>query len=177
MKNSCKGCYYGTHTGELWVCDYILMTGHRRPCPPGEGCTVRIEAAQDRKRAWKERNTMSKRTWDTGRARKLYDDGWSDARIAAELGTKPNAVAFWRRGLKLPANSERHPPPGPGAAPEGKPPQVLRVLNGPVSFTVELRGCSLTLRAPDLEGARWIHKYAGQLLEEIPVRLEKGVAP
>ena len=24
------------------ACDYIGVTGHRRPCPAGEGCTVRV---------------------------------------------------------------------------------------------------------------------------------------
>ena len=37
----CQGCIYAVFAGCEPVCDYFLMTKHRRPCPPGEGCTVR----------------------------------------------------------------------------------------------------------------------------------------
>lgn len=194
MEDICRGCFYAARLSEMWVCDYLSKTGHRRPCLPGKGCTARIEVEQDRKRAWKGRSVMKKRTWDAERARALYDEGWTDARISAEVGVKPSAVAFWRRGLKLPANSEHRPPPETGAesVPEKQPPAALRpeaapagenspltlrALTGPVSFSVELHGCALTLRAPDLEGAVWMHKYAGQLLKELPAKLEKGVSP
>jgi len=44
--DSCKGCFYGKKFTALALtyCDYLCMTGKRRPCPPGEGCTVRITA-------------------------------------------------------------------------------------------------------------------------------------
>ena len=37
MQKNCRGCFY--HSG--WSCDYILLEKRRRPCPPGDGCTVR----------------------------------------------------------------------------------------------------------------------------------------
>ena len=40
MQRLCRsngGCYY--YGG--WCCDYMLMTGRRRPCPPGAECTVK----------------------------------------------------------------------------------------------------------------------------------------
>lgn len=38
---ACVGCqYYSTHT---YTCDYILITGHRRPCPPGKDCTAKVK--------------------------------------------------------------------------------------------------------------------------------------
>lgn len=42
VKNPCKGCAYwcGGKT-TIKTCDYMLITGKRRPCPPGEGCTVK----------------------------------------------------------------------------------------------------------------------------------------
>ena len=49
MQRSCKGCYY--YSG--WSCDYILFEKHRRPCPPGDQCTVKSSkriTAQDRAR-------------------------------------------------------------------------------------------------------------------------------
>jgi len=47
MKGSpCRGCRYyvllDNRRGRR-VCYYIVMEGHRRPCPPGAGCTVRLE--------------------------------------------------------------------------------------------------------------------------------------
>ena len=35
----CKGCkYWGSNYGS-GCCNYIFIEGHRRPCPPGKGCT------------------------------------------------------------------------------------------------------------------------------------------
>ena len=36
----CEGCdyYYGD---SCKTCNYIFITGHRRPCPPGKDCTVK----------------------------------------------------------------------------------------------------------------------------------------
>ena len=42
VKNHCKGCIYSCLLWADWYsCDYIFKTGKRRPCPPGEGCTVK----------------------------------------------------------------------------------------------------------------------------------------
>ena len=42
---ACRGCMYQGHLytsdKELRTCDYILITGQRRPCPPGAGCTAK----------------------------------------------------------------------------------------------------------------------------------------
>lgn len=38
----CRGCfYYGGNSDAVKSCSYFLTTGIRRPCPPGEGCTVK----------------------------------------------------------------------------------------------------------------------------------------
>ena len=38
----CAGCIYrGGQSGYLKCCNYYLITDKRRPCPAGEGCTVR----------------------------------------------------------------------------------------------------------------------------------------
>ena len=35
--------YYKTFTtGGMRCCTYLLKTDKRRPCPPGEGCTVKV---------------------------------------------------------------------------------------------------------------------------------------
>lgn len=49
----CAGCiYYKGVNAYSKTCDYLLDTGIIRPCPPGEGCTVRTAY---KKRTWKRR--------------------------------------------------------------------------------------------------------------------------
>lgn len=45
QKNPCCGCvYYSRNSGlAARFCEYILMTGHSRPCKGGAECTVRKE--------------------------------------------------------------------------------------------------------------------------------------
>lgn len=169
---SCKGCAYAALLSGMWCCDYLSMTGHRRPCPPGEGCTVRKEGDLTKKGS----AFMKRRGWDTAEAKALYDQKLSDTEIAGKVGTTASAVAFWRRGLGLPANPGRHPPPQEGPEPNVTPPPpasppprplALPSVKGPVELSVELDGRAFALRAPDLEGAAWIHSYAGQLLEDM----------
>ena len=46
MEGKCGGCrfsvpvYMGDGDELLTACVYILRTGRRRPCPPGEACAV-----------------------------------------------------------------------------------------------------------------------------------------
>ena len=41
-KNPCAGCYYhGGKAEAVKCCNYYLITGIRRPCEAGHGCTVR----------------------------------------------------------------------------------------------------------------------------------------
>ena len=178
---SCKGCAYAVYLSGAWCCDYLQIAGHRRPCPPGEGCTVRKAANLTKKGS----AFMKRREWDTEKAKALYDQKLSDAEIAGEIGATASAVAYWRRGLGLPANLERHPPPQdpePKAAPFPFPPsQPLALLTkkGPVELSVEMDGRAFTLRAQDLEGAAWIHEYAGRLLGDmgrIAAELEEGAS-
>lgn len=119
---------------------------------------------------------MKRRGWDTKKAKALYDQRLSDAEIAGKVGTTSSAVAYWRRGLGLPANPGRHPPPQEDPAPNVTPPPLvsppprplaLPSVKGPVELSVELDGRAFALRAPDLEGAAWIHSYAGRLLEDM----------
>ena len=43
----CTGCEFLNQWGPVF-CDYIGMTGRRRPCPPGMGCTERTRHARVR---------------------------------------------------------------------------------------------------------------------------------
>lgn len=51
--NYCSSCIYSTLVtgGYNKMCNYLLYTDQRRPCPPGQGCTVRVKsrAKQQRK--------------------------------------------------------------------------------------------------------------------------------
>lgn len=121
---------------------------------------------------------MKRREWDTEKARTLYDQKLSDAEIAGKVGATPSAVAYWRRGLGLPANPERRPPsqpedPEPKTVPSPPRSLALPTVKGPVELSVELDGRAFALRAPDLEGAAWIHEYAGHLLEDMGRTAEK----
>ena len=126
---SCKGCAYAALLSGAWCCDYLSMTGHRRPCPPGEGCTVRKEGYLTKRGS----AFMKRRGWDTEKEKALYDLKLSDTEIAGKVGATASAVAFWRRGLGLPVNLGRHPPsrpeiPEPKAAP---PPARLPAVPDP----------------------------------------------
>ena len=43
MEKYCRNCiYYAKAGGIVWICEYLLKTDKRRPCPFGKGCTVRV---------------------------------------------------------------------------------------------------------------------------------------
>ena len=47
----CKGCiYYKSVNGWDKYCDYIFAVGHKRPCDPGKGCTVKTKKKKTKER-------------------------------------------------------------------------------------------------------------------------------
>jgi len=100
-----------------------------------------------------------------------------------ELGITRNAVGSWRRKQGLLSNREKQtaaeapvPPAALPPSPEPSAPDPLSSTNrplalprarGPVDLSVELNGCAVALRAPDLEGAARVYEYAGRLLKEL----------
>lgn len=44
MANNCDDCFYyrAMSNGKARYCAYLIDTGQRRPCPPGDGCTVKV---------------------------------------------------------------------------------------------------------------------------------------
>lgn len=48
----CDRCVYRKNftSGAVHYCDYLCMTGKRRPCQAGDGCTVRVTRMVYRKR-------------------------------------------------------------------------------------------------------------------------------
>ena len=41
-KNNCSDCFYYRKTCLEKYCAYIFIEDKRRPCPPGDECTVKI---------------------------------------------------------------------------------------------------------------------------------------
>ena len=53
-KEPCEGCvYYGGCKKAVRCCNYYLITGNRRPCQQGAGCTVRAEGGRAKRKPMK----------------------------------------------------------------------------------------------------------------------------
>lgn len=50
-KSYCDNCVYSAALSACTqrVCNYLLVTNKRRPCPAGEGCTVKVVRKRRRK--------------------------------------------------------------------------------------------------------------------------------
>ncbi len=124
VSDNCKGCAYAVRLSGDWCCDYLNLTGRRRPCPPGEECTVRAEGGGEAKRIWKENAPMKGRSWDTEKAMALYSEGKTDREIAEAVFASPGVVGVWRR--------KRQSRPLSRLQRRGHPPLIrLRRRNGP----------------------------------------------
>ena len=51
-KSKCDNCVYSGCLGysHMRVCNYLLVTNKRRPCPPGDACTVNVPRKVKRKK-------------------------------------------------------------------------------------------------------------------------------
>ena len=67
----CDQCVYRKSiTGGWWpYCDYLCMTGKPRPCPAGDGCTVRVTRRVYRKRVLTEEEKAQRAGRRRGRNR------------------------------------------------------------------------------------------------------------
>ena len=55
--SSCDGCfYYGGKAKAVKCCNYYLVTGVRRPCDAGAGCTVRKDGTQTHRKPARVKN-------------------------------------------------------------------------------------------------------------------------
>ena len=151
----CRGCIYAGRAGRRTICVYILKTGHRRPCPPGAGCTVRRT----------EEDTMQKAKWDTERAQALIAEGGrSDLEIAEAVGCNVKTLQSWkyRNGLTK-AKREGALPAAPEPRPEGSAGGDGPV---PVGLSFCLCGCEVTVEAPSLDRATAVLERLSRCLEE-----------
>lgn len=159
------------------LCEYILITGHRRPCPFGAGCTV------------KETEERMK-SWDKAKALALYQAGAIDKEIAAEVGVSPVTIYRWRKKNGLEAHGPATqalpvemigaedapglpPPPGPPEAAAAKDPDVSgpagTVLDrtGPMDLHLELFGGCVRLRAPDRRTGQRLCNMMSELVARV----------
>lgn len=102
-RTSCS--FYGTNTN---TCDYILITGQRRACPPGPLCT-KYKPVNGRHRKMPQLPTTFKKgnsglftAFET-----MYEEGFSDQKIAEALGVSRDTVSRWRRNERLPSQATR----------------------------------------------------------------------
>lgn len=58
----CSSCIYSTLVtgGCNKICNYLLYTDKMRPCPPGEGCTVRVKSRAKRQRKSQKRGAAER---------------------------------------------------------------------------------------------------------------------
>jgi len=60
-KHPCEGCsYFGGRWEFAKTCNYLLLTGRRRPCPTGKECIVRRDEKRSNRQAMtiKAKNTQ-----------------------------------------------------------------------------------------------------------------------
>lgn len=111
LNHGCKGCIY---KDQYYICNYLLITGHRRPCAtwPGGGCDVKDTRRRPDPHCHPP-NIMSKRQKKTvsnlhrgGRksvltdsqlAADLYEKGANDLQISLACGCRRETVLAWRQ--------------------------------------------------------------------------------
>lgn len=51
-KSNCDDCFYRCklNGGSIGYCKYLFVTGQRRPCNPGEECTVKVSVKLKRRK-------------------------------------------------------------------------------------------------------------------------------
>lgn len=96
----CEGCNYLPKVGTI-CCDYLMTTGHRRPCPAGTGCTVRSRPTRykpDKRLRERERVMAIRRDLENGQPVMV-----PDAKRAQELAKKiqREAIREARESMRL----------------------------------------------------------------------------
>lgn len=97
-------------------CGYILLANQSRGCDPGPGCTryrrghfrppapMRVrDPARRRARICDKPRKGVALSWDVAEGRRLWEEGWSNGRIAEELGVCKASVQrrkdkYWKKG-------------------------------------------------------------------------------
>lgn len=113
----CKGCGHFKLVGGTRICNYLEDVGHRRPCPPGEGCTEHTNRAGEPQReparaapkkkvldGFKPVPPKRRGKIDTEKALRMHGEGATDADLMKEFGVTRNGIQAWRQRHDLQAN-------------------------------------------------------------------------
>lgn len=59
--DNCADCFYAGYLPsiKMYCCRYYLMTNERRPCPGGDGCTVKVGKVSNWKSGWKRKKVKT----------------------------------------------------------------------------------------------------------------------
>lgn len=87
-------------------CEYMAIMGHRRPCKPGDACTVKRVGHPLPRPAGLSAPPSRRADW-YAQAESLYRQGRNDGEIAAAVGRSRSAIGQWRRRNALAPNAER----------------------------------------------------------------------
>lgn len=106
----CKGCGHYRGGNGLYICEYLLDEGRKRPCKPGKGCTCHTKFGGAKKRPYvnpmapkrRVESKPRKRKIEPKLARELFEAGKTDEEIAAAFCAAKVTVRKWRaeNGLK-----------------------------------------------------------------------------
>lgn len=172
----CETCVYRAEPGAANRCDYLIITGHSRGCPPGEGCTVfqpgerlggPIPPTVKKREEAAEMPKGKRVEIDSDRALKLVAEGLTNHQIAKRLGVNIHTWRAYkaRNGWTAPAKKaggpgQETPPTEQGEAPEpteppeeeaAPPPPVPAEDGGPIRLSVRKSGYALAVEAEDLD--------------------------
>ncbi len=126
----CNGCIYkGLVNGNAPCCNYIFMEDKRRPCPPGEGCTVKVTNRDAQRRTAEERKRKKLELAKEQRAKRrlarvhtvvcpICGKSFETDRVQARYCSKACAKVAHKAQLRL-HEKKRREMDGPSSDPSG----------------------------------------------------------
>lgn len=112
-KPSCETCAYQHRNCQIYYCDYLMMTGRMRGCPPGPACTRWLDkTAPEAQPIMQAKQTtvsiicpdspraeaLGQVDWSIPKARQLWDAGYPISKIEGEVNAPKDEV---RRYINL----------------------------------------------------------------------------
>ncbi len=91
----CGKCRYGINWGNGWYCNYLEVTGHRRPYKFAE-CKLYLQKHEAKMHRYHEQFM------------ELYKNGLNDSEISRKMDVSANMVFRWRSGLGLKSNFNKN---------------------------------------------------------------------
>lgn len=109
-KVRCRECIYRAIGQRFYACDYAWITGRTRWAVPPEQCRhfqagppiQRDPNGRPRGAAIAINPSRRKTRYDWEKAKRLYNQKWSDPKIADAMGCRVQSVLEWRKRENLP---------------------------------------------------------------------------